>query len=151
MSLKPGKDQQTYVQDMLESARQAAGYVRGMSFDQFGTTTKRATRWPCDWQVVGEAAQHVTAETAARLPHVPIQDVRGMRHPHLARLRTREFSGRVEDRAGRFATAHRGIGKISRTAARRGGAGTKDSRSGAGGAAAEAGTAYGYVIGCGSP
>jgi uncharacterized protein with HEPN domain len=31
-------------------------------------------------QVVGEAAQHVTAETAARLPHVPIQDVRGMRH-----------------------------------------------------------------------
>jgi uncharacterized protein with HEPN domain len=80
MSLKPGKDQQTYVQDMLESARQAAGYVRGMSFDQFWDDHKTRDAVAMRLQVVGEAAQHVTAETAARLPHVPIQDVRGMRH-----------------------------------------------------------------------
>ena len=56
MSLKPGKDQQTYVQDMLESARQAADYVRGLSFDQFWDDHKTRDAVAMRLQVVGEAA-----------------------------------------------------------------------------------------------
>jgi uncharacterized protein with HEPN domain len=80
MPLKPEKDQRAYVQDMLESARQAAGYVRGMNFDQFWDDHKTRDAVAMRLQVVGEAAQRVTDETAAKLPHVPIQDIRGMRH-----------------------------------------------------------------------
>lgn len=80
MPLKPQKDQRAYVQDMLESARQAAGYVRDMSFDQFWDDHKTRDAVAMRLQVVGEAAQRVTEETAAELPHVPIQDIRGMRH-----------------------------------------------------------------------
>ena len=80
MPLKPEKDQQTYVQDMLESARQAAGYVRGMSFDQFWDDHKTRDAVAMRLQVVGEAAQRLTDETAASLRRVPIQDIRGMRH-----------------------------------------------------------------------
>jgi hypothetical protein len=35
MQPKPAKDQNTYLHEMLESAKQAAGYVAGMSFEQF--------------------------------------------------------------------------------------------------------------------
>jgi uncharacterized protein with HEPN domain len=80
MPLTPEKDQRACVQDMLDSARQAAGYVRDLSFDQFWDDDKTHDAVALRLQVVGEAAQRITAETAARLPRVPIQDIRGMRH-----------------------------------------------------------------------
>lgn len=80
MPPKPEKDQAAYVQDMLDSAKQAAGYVRGLGFDQFWDDHKTRDAVAMRLQVVGEAAQQITAETAAKLPRVPIHEIRGLRH-----------------------------------------------------------------------
>ena len=80
MQPKPEKDQNTYLKEMLDSAKKAVGYVRGQTFAQFWEDQKTRDAVAMRLHVVGEAAKHVKAETAVALPKVPFVDIRGMRN-----------------------------------------------------------------------
>lgn len=80
MQPKAAKDQAAYLRDMVESAKQAASYVRGLTFEQFWGDPKTRDAVAMRLHVIGEAAKHVTAETAAALPNVPFPRIRGMRN-----------------------------------------------------------------------
>lgn len=80
MSLKAEKDQAAYLRDMADSAKKASGYIRGMTFEQFWDDQKTRDAVAMRLHVIGEAAKHVTAETAVAIPQVPFAHIRGMRN-----------------------------------------------------------------------
>ena len=80
MPPKPAKDQNTYLHEMLESAKQAAGYVAGMTADKFWDDHKTRDAVAMRLTVIGEAARHIKAETAAQLPKVPFHHISGLRN-----------------------------------------------------------------------
>ncbi|MBP9901164.1 MAG: DUF86 domain-containing protein [Verrucomicrobia bacterium] len=80
MSLKAEKDQAAYLRDMSDSAKQAMGYIKGMTFEQFWEDQKTRDAVAMRLQVIGEAAKHITAATSAALPKVPFTHIRGMRN-----------------------------------------------------------------------
>ena len=80
MQPKPAKDQNTYLHEMLESAKQAAGYVAGMSFEQFWDDQKTRDAVAMRLTVIGEAARHITSRTVAELPRVPVHHISGLRN-----------------------------------------------------------------------
>ena len=71
MRPKPANDQNTYLREMLESAKQAAGYVAGITMEKFWDDHKTRDAVAMRLTVIGEAARHIIADTAAQLPKVP--------------------------------------------------------------------------------
>lgn len=65
---------------MLESARQVARYMDGVTFDAFWDDSEKRDAVAMRLTVIGEAARHVTRETEAQLPGVPFKNIRGMRN-----------------------------------------------------------------------
>jgi len=80
MSTGSEKSQDTYLKEILDSARQARSYVRGQTFEKFWDDQKTRDAVAMRLHVIGEAASKVTASTAAKLPRVPFGEIRGMRN-----------------------------------------------------------------------
>ncbi len=80
MPLKPAKDQNTYLHEMLASAKQAAGYIAGMTMEKFWDDQKTRDAVAMRLTVIGEAARHITAPTAVQLPKVPFHHISGLRN-----------------------------------------------------------------------
>ncbi len=80
MPLRPAKDQNAYLSDMVDSAKKATAYVRGQTYENFWDDPKTRDAVAMRLQVIGEAAKHITAETAAALPKVPFTHISGMRN-----------------------------------------------------------------------
>ena len=80
MQPKPAKDEKAHLHDMLDSAKQAAGYMAGQTFEEFWDDPKTRDAVAMRLTIVGEAARHVSAATAATIPAVPFQQIRGMRN-----------------------------------------------------------------------
>ena len=57
--------------DMLFAARRARGYVAGTTQTQFMTNELHQDAAIRSLEVIGEAASHVSAESAARIPKFP--------------------------------------------------------------------------------
>jgi uncharacterized protein with HEPN domain len=75
-----GRNPRLRLQDIAEAIDRILVYTASHSLESF-----RADRMTIDavvrnLEVIGEAARHVDAETAARLPDVPWQDMRGLRN-----------------------------------------------------------------------
>ena len=80
MQVDPGQRDQAHLQDMLDSAKQAASYVRGQTFDQFWDDAKTRDAVAMRLQAIGEAAGRVSPATAAAVPALPIHQMRGLRN-----------------------------------------------------------------------
>lgn len=80
MQSKPGKDDKAHLHDMLDSAKQAVSYVKGQTFGQFWDDPKTRDAVAMRLTIIGEAAGRVSPETAANIPQVPVQQMRGMRN-----------------------------------------------------------------------
>ena len=72
--------QEKYLADMLESARAIQQYIEGVSFDGFRDDARTRDAVTYRINVIGEAARHVTNATAAALPGIPFEKIRGMRN-----------------------------------------------------------------------
>jgi uncharacterized protein with HEPN domain len=70
---------QSWLQDMLDSARLAMDYVRGISREQFlsdiGTQDKVLRRLT----ILGEAAKNVSEETRTTYPEITWREIAGLR------------------------------------------------------------------------
>jgi len=80
MQADPVQRDQAHLQDMLDSAKQAACYVRGQSFEQFWDDAKTRDAVAMRLQAIGEAAGRVSPTTAAAMPALPIHQMRGLRN-----------------------------------------------------------------------
>ena len=80
MSPEAGKDQQAYVRDIIDSAKQAVAYTHGLTFEQFWDDHKTRDAVAMRLHIMGESAKKLKAETAAKLPILRIDDIRGMRN-----------------------------------------------------------------------
>lgn len=72
--------QLAYLHDMLESGRLVLAYTEGVPFELFLKDSLRCDAVSMRLAVIGEAANHITVETARTLPSIPFRAVRGMRN-----------------------------------------------------------------------
>jgi uncharacterized protein with HEPN domain len=74
------RDPRDYLDDMLVYARQAHGFVQGLTAAEFLSDTR--TRYAVIYalHVIGEAAKKIPAEICARYPQIPWSDIIGMRN-----------------------------------------------------------------------
>ena len=72
--------QDAYLQDMLESAQYIHRYMEGVDYNLFWSDSEKRDAVAMRLAVIGEAARHVSPETAAKLKGIPFKDIRGMRN-----------------------------------------------------------------------
>lgn len=65
---------------ILDSASEIESYIKGVSFDEF--LDNSMMRFACIKQIeiIGEAANHLSAETQAKFNTIPWRQIIGMRH-----------------------------------------------------------------------
>ena len=80
MQADAGKDDKAHLQDILKSAQQAVGYVRGQTFKQFWDDAKTRDAVAMRLHIMGEAAGRLTPATMAAMPVVAVHQMRGMRN-----------------------------------------------------------------------
>ena len=80
MALAPEKTQNVHLRDMLNSARKAASYVKGKTFEEFWDSEVLRDAVALRVSMIGEAARHITPETGEALPEIPFDRIRGMRN-----------------------------------------------------------------------
>jgi uncharacterized protein with HEPN domain len=73
-------EQQAYLHDILDAARLVREYTAGMTGDEFLADIKTQDAVLRRFEVIGEAAAHLTDETRALFPDVPFHQMRGMRN-----------------------------------------------------------------------
>jgi uncharacterized protein with HEPN domain len=76
----PPRDWRIRIEDIIEAATAIAGYVQGLSFEEFGRDRKTVDAVVRNLEVIGEAARHVPEEVRARFPELPWSDMADMRN-----------------------------------------------------------------------
>jgi len=74
------KDDDVRLRHMLDSARDVVDFSRGRSRVDLDSDRKLVLALVKAVEIIGEAAYQITAETRARLPEIPWDDLVGMRH-----------------------------------------------------------------------
>jgi uncharacterized protein with HEPN domain len=69
-----------YLLDMLIAARDAAIFVKGMTFEQFQASRVHQFAVLKALETIGEAASRLSNETRATHPDIPWPEIVGMRH-----------------------------------------------------------------------
>jgi uncharacterized protein with HEPN domain len=70
----------TYLLDVLESARAAIEYLKGKSWDDFRADMLCQDAVIRRLEIIGEAARRISAETQQRYPHLPWRAMRETRN-----------------------------------------------------------------------
>ncbi len=68
-----------YIKDILQNMRDAEGFIRGLSYDQFGADKRTFNAVVRSLEVIGEAAKNVPDEMRVKYPLVPWKEMAGMR------------------------------------------------------------------------
>ncbi|MBP7050391.1 MAG: DUF86 domain-containing protein [Phycisphaerae bacterium] len=66
--------------DMLDAARTAIEFTRGVGFESFLKDRKTRNAVERNLEIIGEAARHVSQETRESLPDIPWRSVIGLRN-----------------------------------------------------------------------
>jgi uncharacterized protein with HEPN domain len=69
-----------YLQDMLDNARRAVQFVKGMDYKKFSKDDKTVYAVIRAVEIIGEAAASVPDEIRSKYPDIPWRDVKGMRN-----------------------------------------------------------------------
>ena len=77
--MRPGRHIADYLNDMLEAAPEAEGFLRDVDFDDFASNVEKIRAVTKSLEIVGEAAKHVPESMRERYPGVPWRDIAGMR------------------------------------------------------------------------
>jgi len=103
----PPRDPNLRLQDIAEAIDRIFDYTASHSLESFAADRKTIDAVVRNLEVIGEAARHTDAETAARLSDVPWQDMRDLRHL-LVHLLRRQRGDHLGDDRSRSATCARG-------------------------------------------
>ena len=76
----PPRDPSLRLQDIAEALDRIFDYTASHSLESFAADRKTIDAVVRNLEVIGEAARHMDAETAARLSDVPWQDMRDLRN-----------------------------------------------------------------------
>jgi uncharacterized protein with HEPN domain len=76
----PRRDDDLRLQDIAQAIDRIFDYTASHSFESFADDPMTIDAVVRNLEVIGEAARHVDAETAARLADVPWQDMRDLRN-----------------------------------------------------------------------
>ena len=74
------RDDTAYLLDMLVAARDALAFAEGMSYDEFARDRRTQFAVLKAVEIVGEAAEHVSAATKKAHPAIPWRAIVGMRN-----------------------------------------------------------------------
>lgn len=88
----PPREWRVRVNDIVEAAERALGYVQGLTFDQFASDPRTVDAVSYAIVVIGEAAKAIPETVTRAAPEIPWADVRGMRN----RIAHEYFGGRRE-------------------------------------------------------
>lgn len=80
MPRRPKRDQRAYLHEILASAQEAQEFIRGYTAETFLADAKTCNAVLMKIQVIGEASRHIAPATAASLPEIPFEKMRGMRN-----------------------------------------------------------------------
>ncbi len=73
------RDYRLYVDDLLDAIKKIEKYVEGLSFDGFARDTKVVDAVIRNFEIIGEAAKHVSQEVREEHPALPWKEMAGMR------------------------------------------------------------------------
>lgn len=73
------RDPRVYLDDILDAAGKAIEFTHGFSFEEFVGDARTTFAVIRAFEILGEAAKKVPAATREMAPHVPWQDIAGMR------------------------------------------------------------------------
>ena len=102
-----------YLRDMLDAAREAMSFVRGLDPGVLETDRKLALALVQELAIIGEAAGRISHEAARSAPGIPWPKVVGMRNQLIPG--DREVDLEVEGRYGRPPITGRGVGTALRS------------------------------------
>ena len=68
-----------YVQDMLESAKKARGFISGMTYDEFAGDEKTQFAVVRALEIVGEAAKKIPTDLRRTYSEIPWREIAGTR------------------------------------------------------------------------
>src|SRR5579875_1538295 len=74
------KDDLVRLRHMLDAAREAVGFVRGLTRAHLDSDRKLALALVKEVEIIGEAAYQISPTTRDQLPTIPWADIIGMRH-----------------------------------------------------------------------
>ena len=69
-----------YLRDVLDSARAIAQYLHGISREEFSANPEKQDAVIRRFEIIGEAARHLSPEARQALPEIPWRLVTGMRN-----------------------------------------------------------------------
>jgi len=78
--MKPLERDAAHLWDMLDAAKQVAGFSAGLGLEQLLSDTRTRLAIERALEIVGEAAKRVSAETAAQHPEIPWKGIIGFRN-----------------------------------------------------------------------
>jgi uncharacterized protein with HEPN domain len=76
--MSPEERDRAYLWDMLEAARQAVDFTRGLTFDAYVADPMRRMAVERSLELLGEAARRVTAGFREGHPEIPWRDLIGL-------------------------------------------------------------------------
>lgn len=74
----PPRDWKLRIEDMIEAIERIQKYTHGMSYEQFAADTKTVDAVVRNFEILGEAARHVTSEIQKSHPELPWSKICGM-------------------------------------------------------------------------
>lgn len=72
--------QEDYLNDITEHANHAENFIRGVDLDGFRSNLEKIFAVTHALEIIGEAANHLSPQFRSRYPHIPWEDIIGMRH-----------------------------------------------------------------------
>ncbi len=71
---------QLRIEDILESIQHILDYTAGMDFPTWGSDQKTIDAVIRNFEIIGEAANHIPPEIQSRFPDIPWSQLRGIRN-----------------------------------------------------------------------
>lgn len=72
--------QEDYLNDIIEHAVHAENFIQGVDLEEFRSNLEKNFAVTRALEIIGEAANHLAPQFRSRHPHIPWEDIIGMRN-----------------------------------------------------------------------